>query len=242
MFTQARFLLILLITIICCNWATAKTKVLIFSKTAGFHHASIAPGIAAIQLLGKQNGFDTDTTTDAGKFTYANLKKYAAVIFLNTTGNVLNDEQQVEFQRYIRSGKGFVGVHAATDTEFDWPWYGQLVGAYFSNHPRVQQATLQVTPPANAFTRHLPPNWTKTDEWYNFKWIADSLHVVITVDESSYTGGKNSPVHPISWYQEFEGGRAFTTVLGHTDESYTDALFMQHLLVGIQYAAGKLKL
>jgi len=235
-------LLLLLLLQVCCHCAVARNKVLIFSKTAGFHHAAIAPGIAAIQLLGKQNGFDTDTTTDAANFTYKNLKKYAAVIFLNTTGNVLNEAQQEEFQRYIRSGKGFVGVHAATDTEYAWPWYGQLVGAYFSNHPRVQQAVLQVTAPANVFTQHLPAHWTKTDEWYNFRWISGQIHVVLTIDETSYTGGKNSPVHPISWYQAFEGGRAFTTVLGHTDESYTDPLFLNHLLTGIKYATGKLKL
>lgn len=241
MFIKLKLLLFLLVAI-GCNSAIARSKVLIFSKTAGFHHKSIAPGIIAIQVLGKHNGFDTDTTTDAAKFTYRNLKNYDAVIFLNTTGDVLNDAQQVEFQRYIRAGKGFVGIHAATDTEFDWPWYGQLAGAYFSDHPKVQQAVLQVVEPANVFTRHLPAKWSKTDEWYNFKWISDKLHVVLTVDETSYTGGKNNPNHPISWYQEFEGGRAFTTALGHTDESYSDPLFMQHLLAGIQYAMGKIKL
>lgn len=221
----------------------AKPIVLIFSKTAGFHHNSIRPGTAAIQLLSKQNGFDTDTTTDASKFTYENLKKYAAIIFLNTTGDVLNDTQQAEFQKYIRSGKGYVGVHAATDTEFDWPWYGQLAGAYFSAHPKIQQAVLNVVEPVNDFTKHLPAKWTKTDEWYNFKWISDKIHVVLTVDETSYTGGSNGANHPISWYQEFEGGRAFTTVLGHTDESYTDELFLKHLLAGINYAIGnKMKL
>lgn len=240
MYSLPKLLLLILLTV-CYSCAPAKTRVLIFSKTAGFHHKSIAPGIVAIQALGKQNGFDTDTTTDAGKFTYANLKKYAAVIFLNTTGNVLDDVQQAEFQKYIRSGKGFVGVHAATDTEFDWPWYGQLAGAYFSDHPKVQQATLQLVEPANGFTKHLPAQWIKTDEWYNFKWISEKLHVVLTVDESSYTGGKNGAKHPISWYQEFDGGRAFITVLGHTDKSYTDPLFLQHLLAGIKYAAGKLK-
>jgi type 1 glutamine amidotransferase len=237
---RSAYQLLLALLIACCfNTAWSKPKVLIFSKTAGFHHKSIAPGIIAIQLLGQQNGFGTDTTTDGTKFTYANLKKYAAVIFLNTTGDVLNEEQQLEFKKYIRSGKGYIGVHAATDTEFDWPWYGQLSGAYFSNHPKVQQAVLKVVQPADQFTKHLPAQWTKTDEWYNFKWISDKLHVVLTVDETSYTGGKNGNSHPISWYQKFDGGRAFTTALGHTDESYTDPLFLQHLLAGIKYAIGK---
>lgn len=232
-------LLVLLLFTLCCNHLQAKPKVLVFCKTAGFHHKSIGPGIAAIELLGKQNGFNTDTTTNAAKFTYGNLKQYAAVIFLNTTGDVLNDEQQAEFQKYIRAGKGFVGIHAATDTEFDWPWYGQLAGAYFSDHPKVQQAVLQVTGPTNDFTKHLPAKWTKTDEWYNFKYISDKLNVLLTLDESSYAGGKNGSAHPMSWYQEFDGGRAFTTALGHTDESYTDPLFLQHILAGINYAMGK---
>src|SRR4051812_20638190 len=113
----------------------AKPKVLIFSKTAGFHHASIAVGIPAIIKLGKENNFDVDTTTNPDKFTVANLKQYAAVIFLSTTGDVLNNEQQKAFEQYIKSGRGFVGVHSATDTEYEWPWYGDLVGAYFKNHP-----------------------------------------------------------------------------------------------------------
>lgn len=231
--------ILLLFGLLYFNNLSAKPIILIFSKTAGFHHNSIKPGTVAIQLLGRQNGFDTDTTTDASKFTFDNLKKYAAVVFLNTTGDVLNDAQQTEFQKYIRSGKGYVGVHAATDTEFDWPWYGQLAGAYFSKHPKIQEAVLNVVEPANGFTKHLPAEWTKTDEWYNFKWISDKIHVVLTLDESSYTGGTNGANHPMSWYQEFDGGRAFTTALGHTDESYTDELFLKHLLAGINYAMGK---
>ncbi len=230
---------LLLAFLLCSNCLLAKSKVLIFCKTAGFHHQSIGAGIAAIKLLGEKNNFEADTTTDAGKFTYGNLKKYTAVIFLNTTGDVLNDEQQTEFQKYIRSGKGYVGVHAATDTEYDWPWYGELSGAYFGNHPKIQQAVLKVNGPVNDFTKDLPAQWTKTDEWYNFKWISDKTHVVLTLDESSYTGGKNGLAHPMSWYHEFDGGRAFTTALGHTDESYTDPLFLNHLLAGINYAMGR---
>ncbi len=220
----------------------AMPRILVFSKTAGFHHKSIPVGLNALMLMGKQNNFSVDTTTDATKFTYANLKKYAAVVFLNTTGDVLNNEQQAEFERYIRSKKGFVGVHAATDTEYDWPWYGQLAGAYFSDHPKVQQATLKVVAPANALNKMLPASWTRTDEWYNFKSISDKIHPVLTIDETSYIGGKNGAEHPMSWYQEFEGSKVFVTALGHTDESYSDPLFLQHLLAGIQYAIGKTKL
>ncbi len=218
---------------------TAKQKVLIFSKTVKFHHASIAVAIPAIIKLGQENNFDVDTTTDATKFTYDNLKQYAAVIFLSTTGDVLNDAQQAEFEKYIRAGGGFVGVHSATDTEYDWPWYGNLVGAYFKNHPdHQQQATLHIIDHNFIATKNLPDEWKRFDEWYNFKWIAPGLHVLITIDEKTYTGGANGSYHPMSWYHDYDGGRAFYTALGHTDESYADPLYLGHLLGGIKYAMG----
>ncbi len=220
--------------------AAAKSpKVLVFCKTKGFHHASIPAGIAAIQKLGLENNFEVDTTTDAALFTEDNLKQYAAVIFLSTTGDVLNDEQQTAFEKYIRSGKGFVGVHAATDTEYGWPWYNQLVGAYFLSHPSQQEAVLTITDATHISTKHLPATWTRKDEWYNFKNIQPNLHTIITIDEKSYKGGVNGDFHPMAWYHEFEGGRAFYTELGHTDDSYADTLYLQHLLGGIKYAMKK---
>ena len=214
-------------------------RILVFVKTKGYHHASIAAGTVAVQKLGEENNFMVDTTTDASSFTKKQLKKYAAVVFLNTTGDVLNAEQQEAFQKYIHSGKGFVGVHAATDTEYDWPWYNELVGAYFKSHPKQQEAVLNVVDASNPATAHLPAKWKRFDEWYNFKSIQNGLHVLITIDEKSYTGGENGDVHPMAWYHEFDGGRAFYTALGHTDESYKDPLYLKHLLAGIQYAMNK---
>jgi type 1 glutamine amidotransferase len=223
-----------------CNIVYAqKYRVLVFSKTAGFHHQSIAQGVPAIQKLGIENKFEVDTTTDSTKFTPANLKKYAAVVFLNTTGNVLGDEEQRAFEQYIRAGGGFVGVHAATDTEYDWPWYGKLVGAYFLKHPAQQMATLHVIDRKSIATKHLPATWTRKDEWYNFKDINPELKVLIELDESSYSGGSNGAHHPMAWYHNYDGGRAFYTGLGHVDASYTDPLFLKHLLGGIQYAMGQ---
>lgn len=221
--------------------AAAKPKVLIFCKTAGYHHKSIAAGVPAIIKLGAENNFDVDSTTNAEKFTYENLKQYAAVIFLSTTGNVLNDAQQAEFEKYIRAGGGFVGVHSATDTEYDWPWYGNLVGAYFKSHPAQQNATFNVVDRNFIATKHLPAVWKRFDELYNFKWMAPSLHVLITIDEKTYTGGTMGDNHPMSWYHDYDGGRAFYTELGHTDESYSDPLYLGHLLGGIKYAMGKKK-
>ncbi|MFD0764779.1 ThuA domain-containing protein [Mucilaginibacter lutimaris] len=221
------------------SFAKGKPKVLIFCKTAGFHHESIAMGIPAIMKLGKQNNFDVDTTTNAAKFTKVNLKQYSAVIFLSTTGDVLNNEQQKAFEQYIRSGKGFVGIHAATDTEYDWPWYGNLVGAYFKSHPKQQDAKLDVVDRGFPATNHLPATWRRFDEWYNYKWIAPDLHVLIKIDEKSYEGGENGANHPMAWYHTYDGGRAFYTALGHTDTSYSDPLYLKHILGGIKYAIGK---
>ena len=212
------------------------SRVLVFSLTKGYHHASIPVGIAAIQKLGVEHQFEVDTTTDAALFTVENLKRYKAVIFLNTTGDVLNEAQQESFATYIRSGGGYVGVHAASDTEYDWPWYNQLVGAYFKSHPKQQEAVLAVTDTTHISTRHLPKIWKRWDEWYNFKSIQPGLHILITIDEKSYTGGENGNSHPMAWYHEFDGGRVFYTELGHTNESYADPLYLQHLLGGIRYA------
>jgi type 1 glutamine amidotransferase len=231
-------MLICLVTAISC--AKPKPKVLIFCKTAGFHHESIAVGIPAIMKLGKENNFDVDTTTNSALFTSDNLKQYAAVIFLSTTGDVLNAEQQTAFEQYIKAGHGFVGVHAATDTEYDWPWYGNLVGAYFKSHPSKQQeADLNIVDRNFIATKHLPATWRRLDEWYNYKWIASDLHVLIKIDEKSYTGGENGDNHPMSWYHTYDGGRSFYTALGHTDASYADPLYLKHLLGGILYAIGK---
>lgn len=218
--------------------AAKKKRILVFSKTAGFHHSSIKVGVAAIQKLGLTNKFEVDTTIDAKKFTPKNLKQYAAVVFLNTTGDVLNDEQQTAFEKYIQAGGGFVGVHAATDTEYGWPWYGKLAGAWFTDHPKQQVASLNVVNRNTISTKHLPEIWKRKDEWYNFKDISKDIKILITIDQTSYQGSKNSPVHPMAWYHDYDGGRAFITALGHTEESYDEPLFLQHLLGGIQYAMG----
>src|SRR5215217_3488883 len=219
-----------------CNKRSGKARVLVFSKTSGWHHSSIPNGIAAIQKLGTENNFDVDTTTSGTYFVEDSLKKYAAVIFLNTTLDVLDSYQEAEFERYIQSGGGFVGVHSATDTEYDWGWYGKLVGAYFNGHPEQQEAVINVVDTTNAATKFLPRQWRRKDEWYNFKKLNPDVHVLLTIDESSYKGGTNGASHPMAWYHEFDGGRAFYTELGHTEESYTEPLYLRHLLAGIQYA------
>ncbi len=233
-------LLALIVFSISPAFAKQNPRVLIFCKTAGYHHSSIAVGIVAIQKLGTENKFDVDTSTDANKINSENLKKYKAVIFLSTTGDILNDEQQEAFKKYIEAGGGFMGVHAATDCEYDWPWYGNLVGAYFGGHPAQQVATLNIVDSQNASTKHLPNPWQRKDEWYSFKWMAEGLHELITIDEKSYDLAKIAPMghHPMAWYHEYDGGRSFYTELGHTEESFADPLYLEHILAGIKYAMG----
>ena len=214
-------------------------RILIFSKTKGFKHASIPAGIAAIQKLGRENDFRVDTTKNAAYFNDDSLRNYQAVVFLSTTGNVLNQTQQAAFERYIQAGGGYLGIHAAADTEYDWPWYNKLVGGYFSSHPsqpNVRKATVDVTDKSHPATTHLPDHWERTDEWYNYKSLYSGLNVLANLDENTYDGGTNGNNHPIAWYHEFDGGRAFYTGGGHTDESYSEPLFVQHLLGGLKWA------
>jgi type 1 glutamine amidotransferase len=213
-------------------------RALVFTRTAGFRHDSIPDAVEAITSLGQANGFGVDATEDPAVFDDATLPGYAAVAFVLTTGDVLDDQQQGAFERYIRAGGGYLGVHSATDTEYDWPWYGGLVGAYFADHPPgTYRATVHVEGPTRAL---LPETWLRTDEWYNFRSNPRSLpdvHVLATLDESTYPGGTMGD-HPIAWYHAYDGGRAWYTAGGHTRESYHEPLFMAHLLEGLLYAAG----
>jgi type 1 glutamine amidotransferase len=216
-----------------------KQAVLIFSKTNGYHHACIPVGIAAIQKLGEENGFSVDSTTDSLSFSKKNLKKYAAVIFLCPTGEVLGPDQEAAFKQYIQNGGGFVGIHSATDCEYDWPWYNRLVGAWFKSHPKQQEAKLLIVNKNHPSTAGMPDTWIRKDEWYNFRDLNPDVTVLIKIDESSYTGGENGGNHPMAWYHNFDGGRAFYTEMGHTDESYVDPMYLKHLLGGIEWAMKK---
>lgn len=225
-----------------CSSDKGPTKVLVFSKTAGFRHESILSGIEAIRKLGQQHNFEVDTTENAERFNEENLRNYKAVIFLNTTGDVLDKQQQNDFERFIQAGGGYVGIHAATDTEYDWPWYGKLAGAYFQSHPgnpNVRTATFNVIDKNHISTDSLPDSFEKTDEFYNFKNINPDVTTLITIDENTYEDGENGEFHPMSWYHNFDGGRAFYTAMGHTNETFSEPLFVKHLTGGILYAIGR---
>jgi type 1 glutamine amidotransferase len=214
-------------------------RVLVFSKTTGFRHTSIPDGIAAVWRLGDQNNFAVDATEDSSVFTTDFLNRYDVVVFMSTTGDILNRQQEMAFENWIRQGGGFVGVHAAADTEYDWPWFGELVGGYFKSHPAQQDADIVVEDRTHLSTKHLPERWRRWDEWYNYRENPrGTVNVLASLDESSYEGGEMSGDHPIAWYREFDGGRAWYTGLGHTEASFVEPEFMQHVLGGIEWAAG----
>ena len=218
---------------------SAKTdKVLIFSKTNGYRHESIEAGIVAIKKLGSDNNFSVDASEDSLYLTDANLKNYKTIIFLSTTGTILGKEQEVALQNFIHKGGGFVGIHAATDCEYNWQWYVKMIGANFLSHPQQQEAKLVIVDATDISTKHLPATWVRKDEWYNFKNMNPDVKVLIKIDETSYTGGKNGDNHPMAWYHNYEGGKIFYTELGHTKESYIDPLYLQHILGGIKYSMG----
>ncbi|PYF96281.1 PKD domain-containing protein, partial [Georgenia satyanarayanai] len=215
---------------------------LVFSKTAGFRHGSIPAGIAAIEELGEENNFAVDTTENAEDFTEENLANYDVVVWLSTTGDVLNDEQQAAFEAYIQGGGGYAGIHAASDTEYEWPWYGELVGAYFASHPPgTPNADVTVVDQVHPSTDHLPTTWNRTDEWYNYRDNPrGDVHVLATLDETTYDPANNAMGHdhPIAWCHDYDGGRSWYTGGGHTNESFSEPAFVEHILGGIQTAAG----
>lgn len=219
----------------------AEVKVLVFSKTEGFRHESIEAGVKAIEELGRKNNFTVVASENAEDFNEDYLKDFMTIIFLNTTGNVLDPAAQSQMERFIQAGGGFVGIHSATDTEYGWPWYGELVGAYFDSHPmnpNVQEGKVNVVQANHLSTDSLPSSWTVADEWYNYKAINLNNKVLLTVDESTYQGGTNGTNHPIAWYKEYDGGKAFYTGMGHTLEQFSEPKFLSHLLGGIKYAIG----
>lgn len=214
-------------------------RVLVFSYTTGFRHGSIPAGIAAVEKLGRENGFEVDRTEDPERFTKKSLSRYAAIVFMNTNGTLFNDEQREALQDYIRGGGGYAGVHSASATEYDWDWYRDLVGAHFRNHPKVQPAVVKVEDVGHRSTCHLADRWERTDEWYNFRTNPrENVRVLLSLDTASMEGSKMEEDHPLAWFHEFDGGRSWYTALGHTNESYEDPNFLKHLLGGILWAAG----
>ena len=219
-------------------------KVLVFSKTKGWRHDSIPAGIIALQKMAEDNSFTVVATEDSDIFNDAQLSSFNAIVFLNTTLDVLDDSQQIAMERFIQAGGGFVGIHAATDTEWEgnWYWYRRLVGAVFKSHPNepsnVQTARVDVRDKNHPATEGLPSSFEIADEWYDYRDFCEFNKVLLTVDEKTYRGGQHGDYHPLAWYHEFDGGRSFYTGLGHSAETFADPNFVKLLLGGLKYAVG----
>ncbi|GAA6138094.1 ThuA domain-containing protein [Arenicella sp. 4NH20-0111] len=232
--------------------ADRQFKVMLFTKTAGWHHQSLIEGVTAMRRMAEKHHFDLDWHEDANHFSEESLAKYDAVVFLLTTGDVLNETQQQALRGFIQSGKGFVGVHSASDTEKDWPWYTKLVGRTFKIHPLIQTAKMAVLQRSFPGLERMPDSLLWTDEWYDFgPENVEGLNYLLSVDESSYDtksdwgdkkGDGMGSFHPVAWYHEFDGGRSFYTSLGHLPAVYKNELFLDHLFGGVYWAAtGKAK-
>ncbi|MEI9944711.1 MAG: ThuA domain-containing protein [Chitinophagaceae bacterium] len=231
-----------------CSIASAQKqfKVLLVAATNGWRHESVHAGVLAIQELGVKNFFDVVYYENPKGINDKYLEQFQVVIFLCTTGDILDSAQQKAMERFIQAGKGFVGIHSASDTEYDWPWYTKLVGRMFKIHPAVQSAKLRVIdktfPGLEGFVDRV---WT--DEWYDFQpETISGLNYVLSVDETTYNpkvqwGEKKSDgmgkLHPIAWYHNYDGGRSFYTALGHLPTNFSDPAFLNHLYAGILWAA-----
>lgn len=224
-------------------------NILVFSRTTGFRHDSIPAGIACLRTMAEKNGWGVACTEDPAAFSDAALAGVDVMVWLMTTGDVLDAAQQEAFARFIRSGKGFVGVHSATITETDWPWFVDLAGAKFIGHPPSQKGRLIVEDRDNpAVPAAMPNPWEREDEWYSFdRDPRGKVRVLASIDESSYNVDDNQWFpgikqrmgdHPMIWCHEYDGGRAFQTALGHTVESYADPIFIAHLEGAIRWAGG----
>lgn len=236
-----------LLSVVCClapsSFAQAsgdEPRVLVFTKTEGFRHSSIPAGVEAFRKICDGQGWVIEHTEDSARFTDETLEAFDAVVFLNTTGDVLDDEQQAAFERFIQAGKGFMGVHAAADTEYDWPWYAELVGAQFKSHPHIQEAIIRVVNREHPSTEHLDAEWTRSDEWYDFRAVpVEEVSRLLELDESSYEGATMAGDHPIAWFHEYDGGRSFYTGGGHTEKAYTEPDFVAHLSGGLAWVLGE---
>ncbi|MGD2102211.1 MAG: ThuA domain-containing protein [Acidimicrobiia bacterium] len=219
--------------------AGAEPAILVFHRTAGFRHDSIPNGIAALTEIGEERGFSVVATEDPSVFTGSGLAEFGVIVFMNTTRDVLDAGQQAAMESHITAGHGFVGIHAAADTEYEWPWYGGLVGAYFDGHPEPQQASVRVVDSEHPVVRGLPVDFRRFDEWYDFRSVPEAdVTILMTLDETSYEGGGMGENHPIAWAHEYDGGRSVYIGFGHTGESYSEPLVVTLLTNAIEWAAG----
>ena len=209
----------------------------------GYIHENIAPSVAAIRRLGAENGFAVDVSDDPETFTDAKLQRYRALVFSNTNNQAFTSEaQQAALQRYIRGGGGFVGIHSAVGSMRSWSWFWSLIGGSFVRHPKLQEFTVHVADTQHPSTAGMGASFRWSDEFYFLRDMPPTLHVLLAGELATLDDPRKPPgetTRPLAWCHEFEGGRAWTTTLGHRKEHYADPFFQKHLLGGIRWAMGK---
>lgn len=226
--------------------------VLIFTKNGkGYVHENIPSSIAALQKLGVEQGFKTDTTTNSALFSDENLKKYDAIIFSNTNNDVFDtEEQKVAFMRYIQAGGGFMGIHSASGTERNWKWFKLMLGATFLRHPPFQKFTVHVAGKNHPAVKNLISDWETNDECYFFKEVNPTIKVLLVSDISNIKESPDSKNvtpdifgnrYPAAWCQEFDGGRVFYTALGHNKDDYSNPIYLAHIIEGLKWVTDKPK-
>jgi type 1 glutamine amidotransferase len=212
------------------------SRILVYSRTTGYRHASIPAGVEALEKLGLDHGFNVETSEGLHCFRAGRLERYDAIVFLSTSGEVLDEHGRAALTHYMKQGGSWLGIHAASTTEYDWPWFEGLVGAWFDQHPELQPAVLDVEDRSHPATEHLGERWARTDEWYAFRRSPrEDVRVLMSVDESTYRGGTMGADHPLAWCHEYGGGRSFYTALGHAEETYRDPEFLRHILGALHW-------
>lgn len=212
------------------------SRILVYSRTTGYRHASIPAGIEAFEQLGQEHDFAVEASEGLHSFRPGRLERYSAIVFLSTSGTVLDEPGRAALTHYLKQGGGWLGVHGASTTEYAWPWFEGLVGAWFDEHPEIQPAVVGVEDRGHPATEHLAAQWEHTDEWYAFRRNPrEDVRVLLSVDEATYQGGTMGADHPLAWCHEYGGGRSFYTALGHADEAYQDPRFLGHLLGALRW-------
>jgi hypothetical protein len=222
---------------------TAIPKVLYLTQSVGYKHEVLPLSEQILTDLGKRTGgFEVTVSQDASRINAETLKPYSAVVFYTTGELPMSEAQKADLMAFVKGGKGFVGVHSATDTFYKWAEYGEMIGGYFDEHPWNTTVTMKVETHATPMTRHLGKTWTIADEIYQFKnYSRADKHVLLSLVTSSVDlkvkGVKRTDGDfANAWHRDWGKGRVFYTALGHRPEVWQDKDFQQHLVGGIQWA------
>lgn len=212
-------------------------SILVFTKTTGFRHDSIPAGVAAVERIAAELGYETEHTEDAAIYNPLDLARFSAVVWLSPSGDILGELERAALADFVTGGGGWCGIHAASTAERSWPFFREMVGARFIGHPPgCTPGEIDVVDTGHPSTAHLPKRWSWTDEWYSFDERPKDVEVLLEADEDTYEAGDLAmgDPHPIAWHRRLEAGQCFYTALGHDASAYGDEVFLAHLRGGLK--------